>query len=130
MFPEIKYIFWIRDPRDCIIGAHVTDDLRDFGIPYRQARTTSACAARSLEVPVRPGQGHAPPPKLGSRCASRTSCCNQDETLPRLEEFLGIPLARIPVRPDAVGRWKTDEERQLLRLLRDRPCAEYGYELP
>ena len=34
LFPDIKYIFWIRDPRDCIIGGHVTDDLRDFGIQY------------------------------------------------------------------------------------------------
>ena len=31
----------------------------------------------------------------------------QEETLERLECFLGIPLARIVVRPDSVGRWKT-----------------------
>lgn len=34
MFPDIKYIFWIRNPRDCILGRHLTDDLRDFGVPY------------------------------------------------------------------------------------------------
>ena len=34
MFPDIKYIHWIRDPRDCILGGHKTDDLRDFGIDY------------------------------------------------------------------------------------------------
>ena len=34
MFPDTKYIFWIRNPRDCIAGNHVTDDLRDFGIAY------------------------------------------------------------------------------------------------
>ena len=34
MFPEIHYIFWIRDPRDCILGQHLTDDLADFGIAY------------------------------------------------------------------------------------------------
>ena len=32
----------------------------------------------------------------------------QDETLARLESYLGVTLARIPVNPDAVGRWKTD----------------------
>ena len=25
LFPDIKYIFWIRNPRDCIIGSHITD---------------------------------------------------------------------------------------------------------
>ena len=34
LFPEMKYIFWIRNPRDCILGRHLTDDLSDFGIPY------------------------------------------------------------------------------------------------
>ena len=34
MFPEIKYIFWIRNPRDCIIGRHMTDDLTEWDIPY------------------------------------------------------------------------------------------------
>ncbi|MEP7358908.1 MAG: sulfotransferase, partial [Anaerolineales bacterium] len=34
MFPEMHYIYWIRDPRDCILGSHLTDDLTDFGIAY------------------------------------------------------------------------------------------------
>ena len=34
MFPDAYYIYWYRDPRDSIIGAHVTDDLSDFGVPY------------------------------------------------------------------------------------------------
>ena len=36
LFPEIKYIHWIRDPRDSIIGRHRTDDLADFGIDYER----------------------------------------------------------------------------------------------
>ena len=36
MFPDIRYIFWVRDPRDCILGSHLTDDLGDFGIPYEK----------------------------------------------------------------------------------------------
>ena len=34
MFPDIKYIHWIRDPRDSILSGHKTDDLSDFGIEY------------------------------------------------------------------------------------------------
>src|ERR1019366_4704418 len=32
LFPEAKYIFWIRDPRDCILGHHLTDDLGSLGV--------------------------------------------------------------------------------------------------
>ncbi len=34
MFPDIRYIYWVRDPRDCIISHHMTDDLAVFGIDY------------------------------------------------------------------------------------------------
>jgi hypothetical protein len=34
MFPDILCIHWVRDPRDCILAGHVTDDLNDFNIPY------------------------------------------------------------------------------------------------
>ena len=34
MFPEARYVYWVRDPRDCIIGGHLTDNLHDFGIEY------------------------------------------------------------------------------------------------
>ena len=33
---------------------------------------------------------------------------DQDNTLARVGEFLGIPLSKIEMRPDSVGRYKTD----------------------
>ena len=36
---------------------------------------------------------------------------HQERELERLEEFLGIPLGRIIVRPDSVGRWQQTPER-------------------
>jgi hypothetical protein len=30
-----------------------------------------------------------------------------EETMQRLEAFLGFPMGRVITRPDAVGRWKT-----------------------
>ena len=30
MFPDAYFIQWVRDPRDCTIGGHITDDLNDF----------------------------------------------------------------------------------------------------
>jgi hypothetical protein len=52
---------------------------------------------------------------------------NQDATLARLEDFLGMKLAKIAVRPEAVGRWKTDEGTHDFDFLAP-AMAEYGYE--
>jgi len=40
---------------------------------------------------------------------------------------LGIPLARIPVRRDPVGRWRTDEGRHDFAFLAD-PIRDYQYD--
>jgi hypothetical protein len=107
LFPEIKYIFWIRDPRDCIIGGHVTDDLRDFGIQYpdtddeRRRRAISWKYQYDL-VKTTPRPAH------WIEVRFEDFVLRQEETLERLEKFLGIPLARIPVRPDSVVRRKQD----------------------
>ena len=53
----------------------------------------------------------------------------QEETLARLESFLGIPLARIPVNREAVGRWRTDTETNYFNFL-EPAMREYGYALP
>ena len=51
----------------------------------------------------------------------------KEESLRRLEEFLEIPLARIIVRPDSVGRWKTDAEQHTSELFRG-ALEESGYD--
>ena len=38
LFPDLHYINWVRDPRDCILGPHLTDDLKTFGIPLLAGR--------------------------------------------------------------------------------------------
>ncbi|MEI6082740.1 MAG: sulfotransferase [Verrucomicrobiota bacterium] len=107
LFPDIKYIFWIRDPRDCIIGHHVTDDLRGFGIKYpvtddeRRRRAISWKYQYDL-VKATPRPAH------WIEVRFEDFVLHQEKTLKRLEKFLGIPLARIPVRPDVIGRWQTD----------------------
>ena len=53
----------------------------------------------------------------------------QDETLARLESYLGVKLARIPVNPEAVGRWKADTGANFYDFFA--PAMErYGYEIP
>jgi hypothetical protein len=52
MYPEIKYIMWIRNPRDCILGPHITDDLNDFGIQYPTTEDERLRRAISWKIPI------------------------------------------------------------------------------
>ena len=107
LFPDIKYIFWIRNPRDCIIGSHVTDDLNDFGIKY--PATGDDRLRRAISWKYQHDIVKATP-KADNWIEVRFEdfILRQEQTLKRLEKFLGIPLARIPVRPETVNRWKQD----------------------
>ena len=125
MFPDAKYIQWHRDPRDSIIGAHLTDDLADFGIPYEHTDDLRLMRAISWKY-QREIVKATPAPKHVIEVRFEDFILKQDETLARIEEFLGIPLARIEVRPDSVGRWKTDEGRHDFGFLRE-DMVELGY---
>ena len=110
MFPQIKYIFWIRDPRDCVIGGHLTDDLHKFGIDYPE--TSDERERRAISWKFQYDLVKATPrPENWIEVRLEDFVLRQDETLKRLEKFLGIPMAKIPVKPEALGRWKTDTDR-------------------
>jgi len=107
LFPEIKYIFWIRDPRDCIIGGHITDNLTEWGIPYPPTEDERRRRAISWKYQYDLVKA-TPRPAHWLEVRFEDFVLRQEETLGRLEAFLGIPLARIPVQPEAVGRWRQD----------------------
>jgi hypothetical protein len=107
MFPEIKFIHWIRDPRDCIRGSHKTDDLRDFGVTYPETDDIYEKRAISWVYQYQLMQA-TPMPKNVIQIRFEDFVLNQEATLKKLEVFLGIPLGRIIVRADAVARWKKD----------------------
>ena len=52
----------------------------------------------------------------------------QERELGRMEEFLGMELARIVVRPETVGRWKSDAGRHDFDFFAP-ALAESGYPL-
>ncbi|MDO8587275.1 MAG: sulfotransferase [Armatimonadota bacterium] len=126
MFPDVRYIHWSRDPRDSIIGAHLTDDLSDFGIPYEKTDDLRLRRAISWKY-QREIVKATPPPKHTIEVRFEDFILNQDETLAKLDQFLGIPLAKIEVRPESVGRWKTDPEYREFEFLK-KDLVELGYE--
>lgn len=125
MFPDIRYIHWTRDPRDSILGGHLTDDLARFGVEYEHTDDVRRMRAISWKY-QREIVKATPPPKHSIDVRFEDFILRQNETLERLEGFLGILLDKIEVRPDSVGRWKTDEGRHDFDFLRD-DMKELGY---
>jgi hypothetical protein len=108
LFPDIHYIHWVRDPRDSILGGHLTDDLGDFGIAYDRTDDLRLRRAISWKYQVEIVRA-TPKPARWTAVRFEDFVLKQEQTLSRLEGYLGFPLTRIPVRPDAVGRYRTDE---------------------
>ena len=126
MFPEVRYIHWTRDPRDSILGRHLTDDLSFLGVPYEHTDDVLLRRAISWKY-QREIVKATPPPKYTIDVRFEDFILEQKRTLSRLEKFLGFPLAKIEVRPDSVGRWKSSEEHRDFDFLRD-DMADLGYE--
>lgn len=125
LVPETKFIFWVRDPRDSILAAHKTDDLRDFGIQYPltdDARRRRAISWYYQDQLVRA----TPKPENWIQVRFEDFVLRQDETLERLSDYLGIRLAKIKVRPEAVGRWRTDAGVHTFDFL-EPALKAYGY---
>ena len=130
MFPDIKYIHWIRDPRDSILSGHKTDDLSDFGIEYEWTDNIRQRRAISWKYQYELMKA-TPKPKDWMLVRFEDFVLQQQQVLSNLEAFLGFPLGRIIVREDAVGRWRTDDKSDgeyMVDFFSD-AMAENGYEV-
>ena len=118
LFPDAFYLSWVRDPRDSIAGEHLTDDLADFGVPYE--RTDDVRERRAISWKYqREIVAVTPRPSRWIDVRFEDFVLDQERTLERLERFLGLPLARVPVKPEAVGRWRTDAAHRDIGFLQD-----------
>jgi len=125
LYPETKFIFWIRDPRDSILNNHKTDDLRDFGIDYPVTDDLQMRRAISWKYQYDIVKA-TPKPKHWIEVRFEDFVHDRDATIDRLEEYLGVELARIPVRPEAVGRWRRSDMDFDFDFF-STALAEYGY---
>jgi len=127
LFPDAYYIHWVRDPRDSIISRHLTDDLAEWGVPYEQTDDIRLRRAISWKY-QREIVKATPPPARVIAVRFEDFILKQEETLAKLKGFLGFELVKIPVRPDSVGRWKTDNGRHDFDFFTE-DIIELGYEL-
>lgn len=152
MFPEIKYIYWVRNPRDNILARHLTDNLSDFGIEspdaddflaehfphYVDQASRSSEQMEELRMRLRRAiSWHyqyeivkaTPKPRNWIVVRFEDFVTQQEATLQRLEAYLGFPLARIIVRRETVGRYDQLQGVSYFDFL-EPGMTEFGYEIP
>jgi hypothetical protein len=152
MFPEIKYVYWVRNPRDNILAQHKTDDLVDFAIHYpdvaafaqerypHRVAATGGDEAQLAELHLRLRRAISwqyqyelvkatPKPQHWIVVRFEDFVLQQEATLQRLEAYLGFPLARIIVRPESVGRYDGVDGVSYFDFLNE-GMTEFGYPIP
>jgi len=89
MFPEAWYIHWIRDPRDCVLGDHKTDDLAEFGVTYNATGDIRRRRAISWKYQMDIVNA-TPKPKHFAVARLEDFVLEQEKTLKRLGDFLRL----------------------------------------
>lgn len=115
MFPDIHYIYWVRDPRDSILGAHLTDDLARFGVPHDATDDLHLMRAASWQYQYEIMR-LSPAPKRKLSLRFEEFVMRQPETLAKLTDFLGTSIEAIPVRTDSIGRWRSEPDQQAFEV--------------
>jgi hypothetical protein len=109
MFPEAKYVYIVRDPRDSLLHPHLTDDLRRGNVPCPELDTVLERRVASWKYQYEIVKA-TPRPQHFVSILYEDLVLDHEATMKRLEAFLGIPLARLVVRADRIGRWKVERD--------------------
>lgn len=106
-FPAARYLHLVRDPRDSLLAAHPTDDLSRFNVqcPETDDVLERRVASWKYQFDI---VDQTPRPERFATVRYEDLLLDQERTVRRLEDFLGIPLARIVVDSERVGRWRVD----------------------
>jgi len=126
LLPQMKFIYWVRDPRDAVLDRHRTDDLRRFNIPITQARDPVEMRAASWKYQYDIVKATPKPPNF-LLVKFEDFVLDQDRQLTKLEDFLGLQLVRIPVDRGRVGMWRNHKNRREFSFLQP-ALHDLGYE--
>lgn len=122
LFPEVKYIHWIRDPRDNITAHNISDDLSFFGIAFKKSQDVLENRAISWKYHIDIVES-TPKPKNWLEIRFEDFVLHQGKVLKKIEDFLEFPLQQIEVNPEKVGEWDDFCEYSFLTPY----LTKYGY---
>jgi hypothetical protein len=108
LFPEARYIHWIRNPLDAIRGHHYSDKLGHLGVrlPQREIMREKRYQSWLYQEALIES---TPRPKFIHNVWFEDFVLRQDKVLAELEEFLGIRLVKIAVNTEAATRYVTKD---------------------
>ena len=101
LFPEAYYIHWTRDPRDALLGQHITDYLGYWNIPSSYTEESSKSKIESWIYQRRIVE-QTPLPQNFIHINFENFVNNQAKELKKLSVFLGIKLKTIEVNKNKV----------------------------
>ncbi len=128
MFPDIKYIYWIRDPRDCILKEHFTDELDFWNIPHGEIVNKERERMVSWKYQSEIFKA-TPEPKHLIKIKYEDFILDQEHQLKRLSKFLGVCVEKVLVTSKSIGRWRIDVGRSRRKYkMFESELKEYGYE--
>jgi hypothetical protein len=106
VFPKAKFIYWVRDPRDSILGLHGTDRLEKWRVPAKKFLLHSRklrAASWKYQYDI---VAQTPKPEHFLTIRFEDFILKQPEVREELGAFLGLSVPEISVNPDKVGGWR------------------------
>jgi len=125
MFPEAYFVHWTRDPRDALLGGHMTDQLADWNVPSACHQNVNDARVESW-VYQRAIVDATPPPARTLTVRFEDFVLRQDAERQRMAEFLGMPIAPVQVDSAKVGGSRRGGGPQTAPVP-DVILARYGY---
>lgn len=125
VLPDVRYIYLIRDPRDVILGEHLTDHMDRFNIPH--SKPSSVLEKRAISWKYQYDIVQATPViKHFLKIRFEDLVLDAPGEIKRMEEFLGMPLKGVRMNENAVERWKDQNKYVHFPFLKE-ACLAEGY---
>jgi len=134
ILPEVKYIFIVRDPRDCTIKPHGTDDIRRWKVsvsdtdadkwPYRESWAPQACSWKYHWDIVEASHIHH---EHIHWVRYEDYVLNQEAELLKIGQYLDHHLKPVKVHAEGIGRWKNLPRAKNIPKFIESPMKYWGY---
>lgn len=137
LMPNMRFIIIVRDPRDCVVNGHATDNLEDWNVEYDKEKLENLddeeknqkrkCISWKYQYDL---INSIPLPKNHIVIRFEDMCLKQDEILLKINNFLGINnISKHSIIESPVGRHLSHPEQITYYPFLNKLMDQYGYTL-